>query len=449
MKLPAIIRRFLAPISKALNSVSGYGGGWHSLIREPFTGAWQRNISETQDSVVCYPTLYACLARISKDIGKLTFQLKQEDSSRIWRTTTSPSFTPVLSKPNHYQTQNQFRESWILSKLMQGNTYVLKQRDNRGVVVRLYVLDPCRVKPLVSDSGDIFYELSADRTNLLPDGNPNGENLVVPAREIIHDREVCLHHPLIGVPPLCAAYWPAVKNLKILKSATEFFEGGGQPGGILTAPGSINPDDAQRLSDYFTENFTGENSGNIAVVGDGLKFESLSAKSVDSQMVEQLRYSDEQICQPFGMPPFKIGIGSMPSGMDVDDLNNLYYSDALQDRIEHMENLLVEGLQAAPYSIECDLWPLLRMDQQKQAEFETKLVGAKIKTPDEARRAFELDPIAGGNTLWGQHQDYPLGMLATRNDLDPVVPLTPTVEPEDDEAEDAEEAAESVERMFA
>ncbi|HEY8341479.1 MAG TPA: hypothetical protein VIK75_00515, partial [Calditerricola sp.] len=57
---------------------------------------------------------------------------------------------------------------------------------------------------------------------------------------------------------------------------------------------------------------------------------------------------------------------------------------------------------------------LFRMDEGKRAEIETKLVGGMIKTPDESRAKFGLAPTAGGNTLWGQHQDYPLGTLANR-----------------------------------
>lgn len=420
--------------------------GWRSIIREAFTGAWQRNIVETHDEVISYPTLYACLARISKDIGKLTFQLKTLGANGIWSLTESPAYSPVLRKPNHYQTQAQFRETWILSKLMQGNTYVMKVRDERNVVIKMYVLDPCRVKPLVSDSGDVFYELQTDRTNLIGDAKES-ENVIVPAREIIHDREIALHHPLIGVPPLCAAYWPAVKNLQILRSASDFFANGAQPSGILVAPGAISDEIATALKESWDTGFTGANAGRIAVLSDGLKFEPMSAKSVDSQMVEQLRYSDEQICQPFGIPPFKIGIGAMPAGLKVDDLNNLYYADALQDRIEHMEALIDEGFQLdMKTAIEMDLEPLLRMDQEKRATVETLLVGGKLKTPDEGRKSFGLSPTGGGDTLWGQHQDYPLGMLRDRNDLNPPAPTAPVAE---DEVEDAEESAEALERMFA
>lgn len=420
---------------KALSNVP-VSGGWWPLIREPFSGAWQRNKEEVRGTVLSYPALYACIARIAQDIGKLPFTLKQYDKDGLQVTVENPAYSPVLRKPNHYQTQSQFRESWILSKLTFGNTYVLKRRDNRGVVIGLYVLNPMRTKPLVSDSGDVFYELQTDNLSLIPDME-EFENLVVPAREIIHDREITLHHPLIGIPPLSAANWPAVKNLRILKSSAEFFANGASPGGILTAPGSISDETAERLSEYWNNNFTGENAGRVAVVGDGLKYEALSANAADSQLVEQMRYSDEQICQPFGVPPFIIGIGSIPAGMKVDDMANMYYNFALQTRIEHMESLLDEGLGISrPLGVELDLEPLLRMDPQKMSEVEGTKVKNSIATPNEARRKFGLKPLTGGDTVYMQQQNYSIEALAERDKNNPLAlpePEPAPIPPEDDE----------------
>jgi HK97 family phage portal protein len=433
---------------KALTPVDTRGG-WRSIIREPFTGAWQRNLEEKVGGVYCYPTLYACLSRISQDIGKLPYRIVREQDG-IWKPEDNPAYSPVLRKPNHYQTAQQFREFWLISKLTQGNTYVLKQRDARGVVNRLYILDPCQVIPLVSESGDVYYQLNYNAPeNLLPEFYDNSQ-IIIPASEIIHDRMNTFHHQLIGVPPVCAANWPAVKNLKILKDSTQFFSNGASPGGILTAPASMSDKDAEAVKAYWNNNFSGENTGKIAVIGADMKFTSFAFKAADSQLVEQMRYSDEQICQPFGIPPFKIGIGSIPAGLGVDAINQLYYADALQAHIEAMEYLLDEGLKISwPAGVELDLEPLLRMDVGKQADVEVKLVGGKIKTPNEARQKFNLGGTGGGDTLWGQAQDYPLGELAGRGDvpaLDPVGDDEPEPPPADDD--EPEELPEDVQRQL-
>ncbi|WP_368655400.1 phage portal protein [Castellaniella ginsengisoli] len=393
---------------KALSPV---GGTWRNawrIISEPFAGAWQKNAEEKRGDLLTYPTLYACIYRISSDIGKLPFRLMQLQPSGVWSETSSSAYSPVLRKPNGYQTANQFRESWMLSKLIQGNTYVLKRRDNRGVVVDLYVLDPQRVLPMVSDAGYVYYQLQTDALNSLPADYP-ADQLVVPASEIIHDRCMTVHHPLVGVPPLAAAYWPALKNMKIMRSATDFFTNNAQPGGILSGPAGMTEADADKLKAYWNENFTGPNAGRVAVIGADVKFTSFAMKSIDAQMIEQMKYSDEQICQPFGMPPFKVGIGTIPAALSVDGLNQLYYADALQPHIEHMEALLDDGLKIdRPLGVELNLEPLLRMDEGKRAEVATKLVGGGVETPNEGRSRFNRPPLEGGDTVYMQQQDIPL-----------------------------------------
>lgn len=433
------LRAYGSSFAKALSPVvAGPGkGGWTSelTIHEPFTGAWQRNMEERHGTILTYPTVYACISRISQDIGKLPFLLKREDSNGIWNIEqNNTAYWPVLRKQNAYQTAQQFREYWQISRLVQGNTYVLKGRDERGVVNRLWILDPCLVQPMISESGDIFYQLNYSiGENLLPDKYP-GTQLIVPQSEIIHDRINCFHHQLIGVPPLCAANWAAVKNLKILRDSTRFFTNGASPGGILTAPAGMSDEDSVRVSEFWNTSFKGTGAGKVAVIGADMQFTPLTFKSADNQLVEQMRYSDEQICQPFGIPPFKVGIGTVPAGSKVDELNQLYYADALQAPIEAMEALIDEGLGISrPLGVELDLEPLLRMDVGKQAEVETKLVGGRVKTPNEGRRPFGLAPLEGGDTVYMQQQDFPLAEAAknTIQKAEPVQEPEPPAEPEE------------------
>jgi phage portal protein BeeE len=108
-------------------------GGWTSIIREPFSGAWQRNEELTPDQSLAYHAVFACSTLIASDIAKLRVKLVQLTEG-VWQETRNPAYSPVLRKPNDYQTRIQFFESWVLSKLFRGNVYALKRRDGRGVV---------------------------------------------------------------------------------------------------------------------------------------------------------------------------------------------------------------------------------------------------------------------------------------------------------------------------
>lgn len=392
---------------KALSGVQARGG-WFRVL-ESFTGAWQRNIEVRYDSVLSFHADFACRTLIASDIAKLGIRLVQEDENGIWRKVTNPAYSPVLRKPNHFQNRIQFMECWVLSKLQRGNAYILKQRDGRGVVVRLYVLDPLLVTPLVADDGSVFYQLSTDNLSGIPEGT-----VVVPAREIIHDRFNCFFHPLVGLSPIFAGGLAAMQGLSIQTNSASFFSNGARPGGLLMAPGAIGDDTAQRLKEHWEANYTGENAGKVAVLGDGLKYEALSAKAVDSQLIEQLKWSAEVVCSVYHVPPYKIGVGALPSYNNVQSLNVEYYSQCLQVLIEAIELCLDEGLGTGEgLGTELDTDNLLRMDSVTQMEVLDK--GKSTFTPNEARAKVNLSPVAGGDAVYRQQQDYSLEALAKRD----------------------------------
>lgn len=433
---------------KSLSPISGRGG-WQSIIREPFAGAWQRNMELTQDNILAFSPLYACVTLIATDIGKLRTVLREQGADGIWREINPAAFAPVLRRPNRYQNPIQFRQWWIMSKLLAGNAYILKQRDARGVVMALYVLDPTRVQPQVADDGSIFYALSQDTLNNLP------KSIVVPASEIIHDRMNCLFHPLVGVSPLYAASLPAAQGLGMQLDSKNFFASGARPSGILTAQGALSAETAATLKATWETGFTGANAGKVAVVGDGLKFEPMKFTAVDSQFIDQMKLSAEWVCTAFHVPAFKIGAGTIPAGQKVADLNQIYYADCLQGLIEDLEQTLGDGLALGDArEIYCDLDGLLRMDAQTQYQVLGEGVRNVILKPNEARARVNLPPVEGGDSVYAQQQNYSLAALARRDaQADPFAtgqPAAPApAEPAPNAADAAAQAADATAKFLA
>lgn len=418
-------------------------GGWWPVIKEPYSGAWQKNDSWTQESVLAHYAVYACVTLIANDIGKLRQRLMELDANGIWKETTSAAFSPVLKKPNNYQNHIQFKQWWQTSKLINGNTYGLKRRDQRGVVIGIYVLDPCRVLPLVAEDGSIYYQLSNDNLNRVGDG------ITVPAEEIIHDRMNCLFHPLVGVSPLYAAAQAACQSLKMQSDSSTFFENGARPGGILSAPGAISDETAARLKAHWDANYTGKNAGRVAVVGDDLKFQQMKMSATDSQLIEQFRLTAEMICTAFHVPPSKVGVGATPAGTTAAQENQKYYNDCIQVLAEEYEACMDEGLSLpvypVQYGVELDIDGLLRMDMGSQVTTLTAAVKGSIMTTNEGRKRLNLPPVTGGDVVTAQQQDYSLEALAKRDANDPfakpavAASATPavTAEPTDEQIQDS------------
>lgn len=398
---------------KALSPVAE-GRGWYTIL-EPFANAWQRNVKVNRDNVLSNPANFSCKTLIASDLSKLRVKLSAKSTDGIWVEIENPAYSPVLRKPNHFQTRNQFWESWFLSKLGHGNTYVLLERNDRGSegagnVKAMYVLDPGLVTPLVSDDGSVFYQLQQD--------NLAGVEIdvVVPASEIIHDRYNCLFHPLVGLSPIFANGVAATQALNIQNGSARFFGNRSMPSGILTAPAVISDETAKRLKENWDKNYTGENVGKVAVLGDGLKFESMAVKATDAQLIEQLKWADTVVCSTYHVPPYKVGIGQMPSVSNVQALNLEYYSQALQHLIEAAEECLDVGLgigYGKNLGTEFDTDNLLRMDSVTQMEVIDK--GKNTFTPNEARARINLGPTPGGNVVYRQQQDFSLAALAKRD----------------------------------
>lgn len=400
---------------------SGWVGSMVSRISESFAGAWQRNIEvETTQNILKFSAVYACVSLISDDIAKLRIKLVKDDGTGIWVETTSSAFTPVLRKPNRYQTRIQFMSQWIVCKLLNGNVYVLKDYDARGAVTSMFILDPQRCTPLVSEDGAVFYRLKADHLAQVTESD-----LVVPASQIIHDRMLTLWHPLVGVSPIYACGAAATQGIRIQANSAKFFENMSRPSGILTAPGSISDELAARLKEHWETNYVGGSLGKVAVLGDGLKYEGMTIPAAEAQLIEQLRWTVEDVARCFHVPLHKLGLGQ-PTLNNIGALNQDYYTQTLQSLIECVELLLDEGLKLPPtLGTELDLEGLLRMDPLSVADANERGVRGGIVAPNEARWKINLPPVAGGDTPYMQQQNWSLAALNERPPPDSAPRLPP------------------------
>lgn len=424
------ITRTKAP-SSFDNITPSRGWSWGYIIGEPFTGAWQRNMEARPETILTFSTVYSCISLIASDIGKIRLRYVERASNGVWSEKESASFSPFLRKPNRYQTRQKFIETWITSKLINGNTYVLKERDNRDVVVAGYILDPNLTRPMIAPDGSIWYQLATSKL-----AGIDQDEVLVPASEIFHDVNVPLNHPLCGISPLSACALAALQGIKINESSAKFFQNGARPGGVLTAPGLINDETAKRIKDHWDNNYSGANAGKVAVLGDGLKYESMAVSAVDSDLINQMNMSSKQVCSAFHVPEFMVGVGSPPSYNNVEALYQMYYSQCLQTHIEGIEALLDDGLGLLKANqdagTEFDLDDLLRMDTATQYKTYGEGVSRGILAPNEARKRLNLKPVTGGDTPYLQQQNFSLEALSKRDSKDdpfatktPVAPAKP------------------------
>lgn len=421
-------------------------GSWRRIF-ESFTGAWQRNIEVDSATVLAYHAVFSCISLISADVAKMPLMLKKKLSNGIWTDHDDAKISPLLRKPNNFQTRMQFFEAWMNSKLSDGNTYVLKIRNASGQVAQWRVLDPNKVTPYVTDDGEIFYQVRPDNVHGIE------TQVMVPAREIIHDRFNCFFHPLCGLSPIYACGLTAMQGDAILTNSANHFKNGGKPGGVITVPGAVDQDKAREIKTNWDEGYSGANAGKTGLLADGASFMTIAMTAVDAQMVEQLKLTQEIVCSTFHVPIYKVDTSTAPSYNNIEALDQQYYSQCLQTHIEAMELLLDESLGLdAQTGVEFDLDVLIRMDTEGRYKAYKEGIAAGFLTPNQARLKENMIPVEGGDTPYMQQQNYSLAALAKRDAQDnpfssattvDAVPETPT------EEDDASKALPAQQRSMA
>jgi phage portal protein BeeE len=129
----------------------GRSGSLLNVIHEPFTGAWQRNISvETCENILSSGSLCR-VGLISDDISNC-IKLVKRTRSTSERDHLALSLHPV-PQANRYQTPS-VRLAVITNKLLYGNTTILKSAS--CATSSLPCMPTRRVTPLVTKEGDVW-----------------------------------------------------------------------------------------------------------------------------------------------------------------------------------------------------------------------------------------------------------------------------------------------------
>ncbi len=387
--------------------------GWLPLIRESFSGAWQKNVEVRLEDVLTHPTVFACITLIASDVAKMRLMLVEHIGMDVWVPAENSAYSGVLARPNRFQTAQKFFEQWLFSKLIWGNAYVLLERDDREVVSAMYVLDPARVTPLVAPDGDVFYELRRDQMAPLEQ-----DTIVAPARDVIHDPMYTLYHPLVGLPPLHASGLVATLGLNIQSNSTQFFANASQPGGILIAPKGISEEQAARLKATWEASVGGANRGRLAVIGGDLSYHPIAETAANSQLIEQWEATSKAIASTFHVPWHLVG-GPPPPYNNIQSLTVQYYTQCIQALAVQVEWCLDKGLGLKkPYGTMFNKDELLWMDTPTMVTTISAGVGAGVMKPNEGRRMLNLGPVEGGETPYLQQQNFSLAALAKRDAQD-------------------------------
>jgi phage portal protein BeeE len=177
-------------------------------------------------------------------------------------------------------------------------------------------------------------------------------------------------------------------------------------------------------------------------LGNGLKFQSMSLSSQDSQIIEAFGMTVESISRVFRVPLQLINSMTGATFNNAEATMRWFLASGMGFLLENIE-LELSKLFGLPFNerLNFDTVALLRSDWKTQIETLGEGVLKGIYSPDEARAKVGLGPVPNGAGAEPRVQQQVVPLSAWEQTLSTPAPA-PQSQPEDDTEDDTEDDAE-------
>lgn len=357
----------------------------------------------SESSVLALSAVWACTNLIAGSIGSLPLMVYEQINGQRAIAKGHALYRVLHDSPNYDQTAVDFWEFSASSLELWGNSYAEITRQG-GEVVGLSPINPEVVTVKRLKSGEIEYRWNQD-----------GVNHVGSDADILHIRGFG-GSPLGGMSTLHFGRNAFGLSKAVERAASGTFANGLRPSGALTFESWLSKENREIAETRLTEKYVGAiNAGRPLILEGGTKWESLAINPEDAQMLESRKFSVEEICRFFGVPPHMVGhtenSTSWGTGLEQQTLG--FQKFTLRRRLKRIEQALEKQLltasdRARGVTIEFNLEGLLRGDSAARSAFYESALRNGWMTINETRALENLPPVTGGDTPRMQMQNVPI-----------------------------------------
>lgn len=356
------------------------------------------------DSALQLATLYRCVDLLSKTISTLPLFVYERDGAgqrRLARNTVLWSL--MHDAPNASSTASEFWGAMVLNFLLRGNAYARVQRNDRGDPVALWPMSSEQVVPYIDpETGSLFYEYQR-----------NTERWLLPAEEVLHVRDT--GNGIVGLSRIDFMRASINEAARAQAQATRLFSNGNKPTGLLMVPAKLSDDQRARLRQNFGEIASGLESRLFILEAD-MKYQPISLSPNDVQLLETRRFSVEEICRWFGVPPVLVGHSNVTTwGSGIEQILDGFHKLTVRPMLTVIEQAIARRVLTPAmrnrYTVEFSFDALLRANIRDRMEVYAQAVQNGIMTRNEARQLENLPLVDGGNVATAQTNLAPLHML--------------------------------------
>jgi HK97 family phage portal protein len=290
----------------------------------------------------------------------------------------------------------------VMNHDLRGNAYARIERDARGEAIALWPMPSDQVESYVLPDASMVYLYRM------------GSDVAALAEEnVLHLRG--LGNGTTGLAKLEFMNATVNESAAAQVSASKIFGSGGKPTGVLMTDSVLKQDQREALQARFAEMASGTTS-RLYVLEAAMKYQQLSISPEDQQLLETRKFSVEEICRWFDVPPVLVhhaNVTTWGSGIEqiVDGFHKLTIRPMLVSIEQSVRKRVMTPSQRASMTAEISFDALLRGNAKDRAELYAKNVQNGIMTRNECRQLENLPPVVGANDLTAQTNLAPLSML--------------------------------------
>lgn len=357
----------------------------------PWIGGGSRSGTVSSAQAIRLIPLFACVRILADSIASLPVQTYRKNGASREMLTFVPS---LLFQPAARDNLFEWLHKAVVSLALRGNAYgLITQRDAFGFPTMIEWLNPD--------------EMWVDELRpALPVFYWQGQE--VPREQIVHIPWVALPGHVVGLSPVQVF----ARTIGVGLSATEYglswFDNGGTPPATMkNSSKSINPDEAEEISDRLAARVRARKP---LVFGSDWDFTALQVNPEESQFIETMRLNASQIAAIYGVPPEMVGGdsgGSMTyANVEQNSINFVGFTlRPWLSRLEAKLSALMPGKEFVRFNADA----MIRVDLMTRYQAHQISLNDGWRNRDEVRALEDLSPLPDG-----QGQVYlPVSMLGS------------------------------------
>ncbi|MCZ9924218.1 phage portal protein [Brachyspira hyodysenteriae] len=333
------------------------------------------------NTALTFSTVFACVRVIAETIATLPLFVYKVNGNNKIKAKDHSLYRLLHDSPNAECTSVSFIESLITQILLQGNGFVEVVRDNFNRVTELYLIDSNKIKVYRDSNGNKMFEYYDD-----------GKIITLSPLQVMHIAGLGWNG-VIGYSPIAMMRKQITTGLYQDNFALDFFSNGVKKVPIISHPQQLSKEAKQNLKESFREAW----EKGIVVLEEGMKIDPITMNLSDAQFLESRRFSVEEICRVFRVPPHLIGDLSRSTNNNIEHQSIEFVTHTIRPwcvRIEKALNgYLLSGLERKKYNIEFNLDGLLRGDTLTRQQANQIKFNNGVLTRDEWRSQENLNEV--------------------------------------------------------